>query len=162
MGMNRDNNFTKQQQRGLDITFNHIMKKHPYIKGWRLIDNYEKYSAILYVDVLIDLKEMSKFFDVDIRSYYLRMYNESEYHEVSSGSPYLFFKVKGSDNDRLPDNFSQDNFFTVIRDYEKKLKNSINLAYQSLPEAFKIYYNSDNYYTFIIEISIDKFEQYQK
>jgi hypothetical protein len=45
---------TEKQKKGIDMVVNILKKKRPYIFGWELSDETEKYSTLLIVDLYVD------------------------------------------------------------------------------------------------------------
>ena len=153
----RDNNFNKDQIRGLNMVINATKKKNPYIKGWEFSEDFEKYSTTLYINLLIDILELSEILDLDVRDYYLKLYQESP-SKIYSGSLSVFFKEKGQEEDYRTD----EELFDRLYDVRRELIDYINYLYNLLPDEVKIYYIHDgNFgkYKTLVTINIETFKQ---
>lgn len=154
---NRDNNFNKDQIKGLNMVINATKKKNPYIKGWEFSNDFEKYPTTLYINLLIDIIELSEILDLDVRDYYLKLYQESP-SEIYSGSLSVFFKEKGKEESYRHDEELFDRLYNV----RKELNDYIIYLYNLLPDEFKIYYIHDgNFgkYEILVTINIETFKQ---
>jgi hypothetical protein len=66
----RDNNFTDEQIKGITISVRAAKKTYPFIKGWKFTDNYEKYVAHLYINLIVDFEEILQFYGLEIKDFY--------------------------------------------------------------------------------------------
>jgi len=153
----RDNNFNKDQIKGLNLVINATKKKNPYIKGWEFSEDFEKYSTTLYINIFIDILELSEILDLDVRDYYLKLYQESP-SKIYSGALSVFFKEKGQEENYR----NNEELFDRLYDVRKELSDYINYLYNLLPDEIKIYYIHDgNFgkYETLVTINIETFKQ---
>ena len=147
----RDNNLTKYQKKGIDIVIKSVNKKYPFIKGWDFYPKWKNYTANLYIDLYVDFKGISEFYNIPIHPYYID-YTDSI--DVSFGKHLsLFSHLRPIKSDFI----SMHKESKVIQD---KIESMMNDLMGSLPEEFRVFYtfNSDEYSS---HLSIGEFVDYR-
>jgi hypothetical protein len=147
----RDNNLTKYQKKGIDIVIKSVNKKYPFIKGWDFYPKWKNYTANLYINLYVDFKGISEFYNIPIHPYYI---NYTDSIDVSFGKQLsLFSHLKPSKSDFI----SMHKESKVIQD---KIESTMNDLMGSLPEEFRVFYtfNSDEYSS---HLSIGEFVDYR-
>ena len=140
--MNRDNNFTEKQLRGLDMCVKSTSKTYKFIKGWSLSDDYMKYTAHLYLDLYVDWFEISEMLGYDISPYWLGKYEQGE-DVLKSGAISSFMVLKDGRGTPSWGSPEQEEIFNKGFDLNQKIKKLLNDMYTNLPEEFKITWYSD-------------------
>jgi len=135
METQRDNNFTDKQLKGITISVKGAAKSYPFIKGWKFVDNYEKYNAHLYIILIIDAEILSEEVGLDIKPYYTEKLEKGE--RIEFGAIFSLFEwgtygtVGWTEMGEKSYNFGS------------KVKESITNSYSYLPEDMKIYYSGE-------------------
>jgi hypothetical protein len=136
--LKRDNNFTKQQLRGIELAVKSASKKFPFIKGWKFSKDFKNYSAHLYIDLFVDYVEFAKFYNSDIHYAY-----QSRTTLPRTSIPHTFLKdapVSGFQTEEW------NEYFEKAYSENQKIKNYLEKIYESLPEEFSIFYPTKRYY----------------
>jgi hypothetical protein len=130
----RDNNFTEYQIRGVNLAVKATKKMYPFIKGWRFADNYQKYDAHLYIDIIVDFEELYDFYGVKLKDYFIK--KKIENPKDLKTSALFSFGDWGEHN-------SEDYKKMADESYNKgmELKNTISNAYTYIPEDMVINYS---------------------
>jgi hypothetical protein len=130
----RDNNFTEYQIRGVNLAVKATKKMYPFIKGWKFADNYQKYDAHLYIDIIVDFEELYDFYGVKLKDYFIKKKIENPKDLKTSA---LFSYGDWGDND------TEEYKKMADESYNKgmELKNTISNAYTYIPEDMVINYS---------------------
>jgi hypothetical protein len=155
MSMKRDNNFNQNQIRGINLAVNATAKTYPFIKGWELSKDYEKWSSRLYILLKVEWDEVAKFYKKEWKDYWKNIYDNKENLESSLIYSYMFVGPKNGDDDF--ESFIDESFKET-----QKINKLLNSMYHSLPEElqiettfFSMITNTDEKYS--TEIYIEKF-----
>jgi len=130
----RDNNLTEKQIRGIDLVVKSASKKYPFILGWELFPDWEKYDAHLYIDLYVDWNLISQYYNEPIRPFY------AERPEIVLGKTSSLFSYLGSEYS-WEDSLGRDKHFQTGYNHGVQIKNLIINLYQALPEEYQIYYS---------------------
>lgn len=129
----RDNNLTEKQIRGIDLVVKSASKKYPFILGWRLDSDWDKYDAHLYLDLYVDWNLISQYYNEPIRPFY------AERPEIVLGKTSSLFSYLGSDYS-WENNVGRDNHFLIGYNHGVKIKNLLTNLYTALPEEYQLHY----------------------
>jgi hypothetical protein len=149
----RDNEFNREQLKALNMLISSLKKKYSFVKDWKLAKDFDDYSAILYIDLFVDILEISEILDLKLSEYYEVFKNEPKY--LSSSSLTTFFEDKNDSNKNITD---------ITWNLRKKMEEYLNNTYSYLPEKFRIkyyLYRETGNLTFDVYINIGKFIVYQ-
>lgn len=149
----RDNEFNREQLKALNMLISSLKKKYSFVKDWKLAKDFDDYSAILYIDLFVDILEISEILDLKLSEYYEVFKNEPKY--LSSSSLSTFFEDKNNSNKNITD---------ITWNLRKKMEEYLNNTYSYLPEKFRIkyyLYRETGNLTFDVYINIGKFIVYQ-
>ena len=94
----RNNDLTEKQRRGIDLVVKSASKKYPFILGWELFPDWQKYDAHLYLDLYVDWNLISQYYNEPINPYYV------EYPEAIDKTSSLFTYL-GSENVNRDEHF---------------------------------------------------------
>lgn len=149
----RDNNFNREQLRGVDLTVKSVAKKYPFIKGWSLAKDSDKYHLHLYINLIVDYNELAKFYNTEIHP----LFADGTF-PLESSLTHTFLKTNPMTLTSTPE---YKKFFDESFRETQKIKNSMNQIYQLLPDELSIFYTSeflgkDNVYKVTLEP--DKFK----
>lgn len=145
----RDNEFNREQLKALNMLISSLKKKYSFVKDWKLAKDFDDYSAILYIDLFVDILEISEILDLKLSEYYEVFKNEPKY--LSSSSLTTFFEDKNDSNKNITD---------ITWNLRKKMEEYLNNTYSYLPEKFRIkyyLYRETGNLTFDVYINIGKF-----
>jgi len=145
----RDNEFNREQLKALNMLISSLKKKYSFVKDWKLAKDFDDYSAILCIDLFVDILEISEILDLKLSEYYEVFKNEPKY--LSSSSLTTFFEDKNDSNKNITD---------ITWNLRKKMEEYLNNTYSYLPEKFRIkyyLYRETGNLTFDVYINIDKF-----
>lgn len=126
---NRNNDLTDKQIRGIDLVVKSISKKYPFILGWEFTETWKKYHYHLYINLYVDWKLISEFYNQPLRDYYI-----NHFEDVSNGASlfsYLDFDKSVT---------TQDSFFEKGYNEGMKIKSLMGNLYNGLPEEFQVFF----------------------
>lgn len=129
MEMDRNNDLTDKQIRGIDLVVKSISKKYPFILGWEFTETWKKYHYHLYINLYVDWKLISEFYNQPLRDFYIN------YPEQVGGGASLFSYL---DFDKLVT--TQDSFFEKGYNEGMKIKSLMGNLYNGLPEEFQVFF----------------------
>ena len=123
---------TPIKRKGIDIAVKAISKEYPFIKGYK-DDPTTQYESSHYIDLIVDLEKLSEYMDKPILPYWKRYVEENPHHEkVYAIWSYLVFE-----DDMLNDIGNHPGY-----KLSEEIKTTLNSIYQSLPEEYRLYYQS--------------------
>ncbi len=143
----RPEEYTEKQLRGIDLSVRGLMKKFPYITGWKLNKNHNEYKTMLKIEVYLNLEELIDTYGLKVSDYYFETIESG--NEVRVYSPLVIA-----------------NNFLEVRDLNLPLTNNIkdtlNKIYSNLPSDYKfnIFYKfdfDDNPTPSLVNLDIDEF-----
>ena len=70
------------------LTKKYLLKNYPFIKNVILSPDWEKYTAIYFVDLSIDIETLSDLYDLNIPKGYSPVFSRTVYLSLLSGSPH--------------------------------------------------------------------------
>jgi hypothetical protein len=124
----RNNDLTEKQRRGIDLVVKSASKKYPFILGWELFPDWQKYDAHLYIDLYVDWNLISQYYNEPIKPYYVG------YPEMMLGKTSSLFSYLGSEN------VNRDEHFQTGYNQGVKIRNLFTTLYQALPEEYQLFY----------------------
>jgi hypothetical protein len=124
---------TKKQERTLDKMIKAIMRKFPFITGWKPSEDFLKYNTMLNIDFIIDYDKLAKFFDVDTDEGWKNILDDEggSYPTYSLGGPFSY--------DKYP------HIRDLSYDTSSKIEELLTAMNHDLPEGFSITYPYTNY-----------------
>lgn len=145
----RDNNFTKEQIKGLAMCVKAVSKKFYFIKDWKFADDYERYSSIIYINLYVDMDLVSKYTGYEMKPVFKKMLANTP--KELSGSLLMTFG-ESDDSEEL----KKKSLLSV--NIKEEIETSMNVVYEyHLPEELKIYYDLMGNKDTLIKIGIDNF-----
>ena len=130
---------TKKQERALDKMIKAIMRKFPFITGWKPSNDFLAYDTMLNIDFIIDIDKLGEFFKTEPEPYYRRVIDSDGPYEVYSlGSPF--------DYDKNP------HIKVISYDTTEKIERLLNNMNEELPEGFQITYPYENFRGEIVNV----------
>lgn len=145
----RDNDFTKDQIKGLALTVKSVMKSFYFIKDWELAHDYEKYNSIVYIDLYVDMDLVSKYTGYEMIPLYKRILADNP-EEISGSLLFAFGQHSDSEGRKQKSDLSVK--------VKEEIETSMNVIYEHhIPEEYKIYYDIFEFRDTLVKIGIDNF-----
>jgi hypothetical protein len=138
MSTKRDNNFTDNQLKWIGIAVKTAKKIYPFIKGWKLTSDYERYDTHLYIDLIVDFEELYDFYGIKMKDYFINKKIENP-NDLKT-SALLAFGDWGEYNSEEYNKMADKSYNEGI-----ELKKSIEDAYTYIPEDMVINYGIELY-----------------
>lgn len=138
----RENKFTDKQMRGVSMSINAAKKKYPFITGWSLTDDYEKYDVTLYINLHVNVKKLADYFGETTYKEY--------YDTINRFGAILAPFDWGTYGTEDWEKFGQKSY-----QFGQEISNYINNAYEHLPEDFKIHYDLGHPFKYLVKIKPD-------
>ena len=151
----RNNDFTKQQIRGIDLTIKSASKRFPFIKGWKFEPDYENYTSQLYINLIVDFDEVAKFYNTPLNPLYAKRTTPL------NSSLILTFMNPYTISDYNSQKYHD--YFQMSYNKTKEITNLIESIYNNLPDEFAITYTygkmlgSDEPYTHRSTLNVQNF-----
>jgi hypothetical protein len=146
----RDNDFTQKQLRGLDLVLKSTFKRFNFFIGdWVFANDYERWHTHLYIDAKVDVKKLSEFVNLPIKSYwedYLK--RNPDFSSTFLFSP-LDIGERGSEE--------YENGLMSSMNLKKEIDDFASNLYEHMPEDMKIKWKSQRNYIYDCKISLSKF-----
>jgi hypothetical protein len=143
----RDNNFTKEQIKGLSLTVKGMSKKYKFVKNWEFSHDFEQYNSILYLNIYIDVDILSEFVGIEVDDYYrdriLKHPDYAEYHRLFGPLKYDY------QNKEIAEKSSQ---------MKEDMITYMNNTYSMFPENLRIQYNVFSDTMVDVKLGIDIFK----
>ena len=148
---------TKDQTKGIDLIVKAVMKKHPFIKGGEVSDDYKKFEAILFIDLNIDWFQLAeenghKLYDLWVRDY-----------EMNGPSVLSTSTLSGFIHRDETDYATPDDIFQLYYDLISQINKELNQMYDFLPDNMKVEYESFgySYKKSYVNINVGEYKQYK-
>jgi len=137
-------NFDEDKEKGINLVIKALSKKFPFIIGWELAENFDKYKIFYLINLIIDLEKVGEFYNVEMDSFFLKQWNSDSLYQT----PYILTYSEAKKDDRN-------------RSETKKIEEVLNNFYNRIPEKFSIFFDmTNNYgtYQYRMEIKIQYFQ----
>lgn len=56
-------------RKGFDLTIKSLKRKYNFVLGWEVVDNFDEYDNVSFIDIAIDYDKVSDYFGVPIRPF---------------------------------------------------------------------------------------------
>lgn len=143
----RNNDFTKDQLKGISLTVKGMSKKYKFVKNWEFTDDFESYNSILYLNIYIDVDILSEFVGIEVDDYYRdRILKHPEYAEYNR----LFGPLKY--------NFKDKEIVEKSSQMKEDMITYMNDTYSMFPENLRIQYNVFSDTMVDVKLGIDLFK----
>ena len=135
--------FGEKQMTGINLAVKSAAKKFKFIIGWELAENWDKWPAMLSINLIVDLEKVGEYYDVKMSDYWLEQWQSDELVQ----SLYVL---------TLTDVTSPDS-----PDETKKINKTLTELYNIIPEQFSTFYvmeSDKENYTFKCFIQVHHFQ----
>ena len=126
---------TKDQTKGIDLIVKAVMKKHPFIKGSELIDDYKKFEAVLFIDLNVDWFQLTEENGHKLGDPWVQDYETNGPSALSTSTLSGFIH-----RDEIY--YGPDDIFQLYYDLSNQIKDELNQMYDFLPDNMKVEYNT--------------------
>lgn len=149
MDATRDNNFTDKQKRGIDLICKSLMKKYTFIYDWEMDEGWEKWATYLYINLYVDIKKLSEFFNLPIHPHYQKLLDSGD--KIRSSSILLLPLLPGEFGSPDREKYSDLSYNT-----RREMDVTANTLYENFPENMLIKWKG-RYGEYVCNIQIDEF-----
>jgi hypothetical protein len=118
--------FGDNQLKGINLVIKGVAKRYNFITGWELAKDWDKYSSMLLINLIVDLDKVGEYYDVKMQDYWLEEWKSDDFVE----SHYIL-------------NLSEER--TLDSGEEKsKLDKKINVVYEMIPDNLSAFYEFES------------------
>jgi hypothetical protein len=132
--------FTEKEIEGIGLVVKLLSNKYKFIKGWEFHKDYKKFVSIILINIIIDLKDVAKQYDIQISDFWFK--------ERFEGSTFAPYTVDENRNKKLGE-------------ISERINKTLNIAYPQLSEEY-IKYHTYSYYgqpkEFICKIVVNYYQ----
>ena len=135
--------FGDNQMKGINLVVKGAAKKYNFITGWELADNWDKWPAMLAINLIVDLEKVGKFYDVKMSDYWL----EEWYNDELIVSSYIL-TMSNETNSKSSEE-------------TRKINDTLKELYEILPDQFSTFYEfryEDKVYEYKCFIQVHHFQ----
>ena len=129
------------KHRGVELSVNAVKKNYPFIKGWKLNENYLNYKNVLFLDFEIDWIKLSEYSGYPINHKYLKRI-------ISTSSLGLFYNLK--EENPIDVGVAEDEKFEYFYGLKKSINDMLEVMYKSLPNSMVIKWEEEGFKDIII------------
>lgn len=115
---------TEEQLTGLNIVIKSVSKKYYFIVGWKLDKDNEKYEHATYIDLIVNLKKLSEYYNMPIHS---------KMGGVTSGLNCFFASY-----DPLTQKKEWEELWEFFHKEKNKLQEDFMNIYETIPDEYLI------------------------
>jgi hypothetical protein len=126
-------NASEKQIKGIDLAVKATKKVFPFIKGWEFTPTWEKYSTVIYINLIVDFVELGKTMDMEVKSYFF--YKFEIYGEFTTSAILAPFEWGEYESEQWKD-MSQASLSLA-----KKIRGALKQAYEFIPDEMSIFSN---------------------
>jgi hypothetical protein len=124
---------SEKQIKGIDLAVRATKKVFPFIKGWEFTPDWEKYSTVIYINLIVDFVELGKTMDMEVKSYFF--YKFKIYGEFTTSAILAPFEWGEYESEQWKD-MSQASLSLA-----KKIRGTLKQAYEFIPDEMSIFNN---------------------
>lgn len=122
---------SKEHSEGITIAVKSVSRRIPFIKGWELRNDWGNYKFSLFINIIINLEELSKYYNAKSTGHNNRI--------KKSGSLNMFVGTVDFE-DRETWNKEWEFFYSE----KKKIESKINSVYEIIPEEYVLFFDARN------------------
>ena len=147
---------TKDQTKGIDLIVKAVMKKHPFIKGGELNDDYKKFEAVLFIDLNVDWFQLTEENGHKLGDPWVQDYETNGPSALSTSTLSGFIH-----RDEIY--YGPDDIFQLYYDLSNQINNELNQMYDFLPDNMKVEYKSFDFSDkkSYVSIHVGEYKQYK-
>jgi predicted nucleotidyltransferase len=118
--------FGDNQLKGINLVIKGVAKRYNFITGWELAKDWDKYSVMILINLIVDLDKVGEYYDVKMQDYWLKEWKSDDFVD----SHYIL-------------NLSEER--TLDSGEEKnKLDKKINGVYEMIPDNLSTFYEFES------------------
>lgn len=120
---------TSIKYRGIDLAVKSVKKQYPFIKDWKLNENYLNYKNVLFLDFEIDWIKLSEYSGYPVNHTYLKRI-------TSTSSLGIFYNLK--EENPIDVGVAEGEKFEYFYGLKKSINDMLEIMYKSLPDKMVI------------------------
>ncbi len=132
---------TSIKYRGLDLSVKSVKKEYPFIKDWKLNENYLNYKNVLFLDFEIDWIKLSEYSGYPVNHTYLKRI-------ISTSSLGLFYNLK--EENPIDVGVAEDEKFEYFYGLKMSINDMLQRMYKSLPDKMVIKWEENGFQDIIV------------
>jgi hypothetical protein len=132
---------TSIKYRGLDLSVKSVKKEYPFIKDWKLNENYLNYKNVLFLDFEIDWIKLSEYSGYPVNHTYLKRI-------ISTSSLGIFYNLK--EENPIDVGVAEDEKFEYFYGLKMSINDMLQRMYKSLPDKMVIKWEEDGFQDIIV------------
>jgi hypothetical protein len=118
---NRIGEFGEQQIKGINLAVMGLAKKFNFITGWELSNTWDRWPAMITINLIVDLEKVGKFYNVKMSDYWLEEWYSDEFVSTS------YILTLSEDGNSSPEE-------------THKIDNNLKSLYEIIPDVFSVFY----------------------
>jgi len=122
------------QIKGIDLSVRALKKVFPFVTGWKLYKDWQKYETHLYIDLYIDYNKLNDLFKLGMsESFKTRLERGEEIQSSAILAPFSWGDYGTEEFDKMGNlSFS----------FGRKINDTLIQAYEYIPDEMKFYWSS--------------------
>lgn len=121
---------SNKERRGIDISIKALSKKYPFVKGWSLTKDWNKYNTMTGIDVYINFFDLSDYSGLKMNPYWKKALLDPNSKEYGAEKTYAlggYFEYPQEDS--------------TMFELRRKLESTLEDLYVHLPDDMKTTYD---------------------
>ena len=123
--------FTKDILFGINIIVKGASKKYPFIVGWELPSNAEKYEFTTYINLLVSPNKLKEYFNKELKKSFYS-------NESSSLSSFFVTPDPWEEKEKWEEEFEY--FYNIKKEIQRYLRS----YYDAVPEEYSLFAGKEN------------------
>ena len=132
---------TSIKYRGIDLAVKSVKKQYPFIKDWKLNENYLNYKNVLFLDFEIDWIKLSEYSGYPANHTYLKRI-------ISTSTLGIFYNLK--EENPIDVGVAEDEKFEYFYGLKMSINDMLQRMYKSLPDKMVIKWEEDGFQDIIV------------
>lgn len=132
---------TSIKYRGIDLAVKSVKKQYPFIKDWKLNENYLNYKNVLFLDFEIDWIKLSEYSGYPVNHTYLKRI-------ISTSTLGIFYNLK--EENPIDVGVAEDEKFEYFYGLKMSINDMLQRMYKSLPDKMVIKWEEDGFQDIIV------------
>jgi hypothetical protein len=116
---------SNKERRGIDISVKALTKKYPFVKGWSLTKDWNKYNTMTGIDIYVNFFDLSDYSGLRMNDYWKKELMTPKEHTTYALGGYLEYPREDS----------------TMFELRRKLESTLEDLYVHLPDDMKTTYD---------------------
>ena len=126
-----ESNISEKQIKGIDLSVRATKKVFPFITGWEFTPDWEKYSTVIYINLIIDFVTLGKTIDMEVKDYYIKNFTSGEEYKTAVILSPFDWGVYGSEK--------WEDMVNASTSLSQKIRLSLRKAYEFIPDEMSVF-----------------------